>query len=57
VHLIRNSIQLASWKDRKDLATALKPVYQADSAEAAERALGEFESGAWGERIGVRIAN
>ena len=51
VHLIRNSIQLASWKDRKGLATALKPVYQADGAEAAERALSEFESSAWGERF------
>ena len=30
VHLIRNSLQLASWKDRKMLAAALKPIYQAD---------------------------
>src|SRR6185369_2176966 len=29
VHLIRNSLNLASWKDRKELAAALKPVYQA----------------------------
>lgn len=51
VHLIRNSIQLASWKDRKALAQALKPIYQAGNAEAAEQALNEFETGPWGERF------
>ena len=51
VHLIRNSTQLASWKDRKALATALKPIYQADQAEAAEQALSDFENGPWGERF------
>jgi putative transposase len=51
VHLIRNSIQLASWKDRKPLAQALKPIYQAEHAEAAEHALGDFEAGPWGERF------
>ena len=51
VHLIRNSIQLASWKDRKALAQALKPIYQAGNAEAAEQALHEFEAGPWGERF------
>lgn len=51
VHLIRNSTQLASWKDRKALAAALKPIYQADHAEAAEQALSDFENGPWGERF------
>lgn len=51
VHLIRNSIQLASWKDRKALAAALKPIYQADHVEAAEQALSDFENGPWGERF------
>jgi putative transposase len=51
VHLIRNSLQLASWKDRKKLAAALKPIYQADSVEAAEQALDDFEHGPWGERF------
>ena len=51
VHLIRNSIQLASWKERKGLAQALKPAYQADHAEAAHQALSAFESGPWGERF------
>ena len=33
VHLIRNSLDYASWKDRKLLAAALRPVYTAASAE------------------------
>ena len=48
VHLIRNSTTLASWKDRKELAAALKPVYQAVNAEAAEAALDAFAAGPWG---------
>ena len=50
VHLIRNSLDYASWKDRKLLAAALRPVYTAASAEAAEQALNEFERSAWGQR-------
>lgn len=50
VHLIRNSLDYASWKDRKLLAAALKPVYTAASAEAAAQALDEFERGAWGQK-------
>ena len=30
VHLLRNSMDFVSWKDRKSLATALKEVYRAD---------------------------
>ena len=33
VHLIRNSLDYASWKDRKLLAAALRPFYTAASAE------------------------
>ena len=50
VHLIRNSLDYASWKDRKLLAAALRPVYTAASAEAAEQALNDFEAGPWGQR-------
>ncbi|MCR6496986.1 IS256 family transposase [Thermomonas sp. S9] len=32
VHLIRNSLDFASWKDRKALAAAIKPIYTAPSA-------------------------
>ena len=48
VHLIRNSLDYASWKDRKPLATALRPIYAAASAEAAEAALDAFAAGEWG---------
>jgi putative transposase len=51
VHLIRNSLDFASWKDRKALATAIKPIYQAVNAEAAQAALDEFEAGDWGRKF------
>ena len=41
VHLLRHSMSFA--KDRKAVATALKTVYTAVDAEAAEAALTEFE--------------
>jgi transposase-like protein len=50
VHLIRYSMQFASWKERKLIAAALKPVYRASSAEAAASALEAFEAGAWGRK-------
>ena len=48
VHLIRNSLDYASWKDRKEVAAALRPVYMAATAEAAHEALEEFAGGHWG---------
>ena len=36
VRLMRNSLDYASWKDRKPLAAAIKPVNTAPSAEAAK---------------------
>ncbi len=42
VHLIRASLNYASWKERKALAADLKPVYRAGNAEAAAVALQEF---------------
>jgi putative transposase len=51
VHLIRNSLDYASWKDRKLLAAALRPVYTAPSAEAALDALNNFERGPWGQKF------
>ena len=45
VHLIRNSLDYASWKDRKELAAAIKPIYTAPSAEAAQAELDAFEQG------------
>ena len=51
VHLIRNSLDYASWKDRKALAAAIKPIYTASSAEAALAELDAFASGAWGQKF------
>jgi putative transposase len=50
VHLIRYSMQFASWKERKALAKALKPIYSAASAEAAAAELAAFDDGPWGEK-------
>ena len=47
VHLIRNSLDYASQKDRKALAAAIKPIYTAPSAEAAQAELDAFEHGQW----------
>ena len=51
VHLIRNSLDYASWKDRKPLAAAIKPIYTAPSAEAALAELDAFEQGPWGVKF------
>ena len=56
VHLIRNSLDYASWKDRKALAAALRPIYAAPSAEAAEAALDAFEAGEWGRKFPTVVA-
>ena len=50
VHLIRNSLQYTGWKDRKAVAAALRPIYTAPSAEAAEAALTAFAAGPWGQK-------
>ena len=56
VHLIRNSLDYASWKDRKALAAALKPIYTAPSAEAAAAELDALEAGAWGQKFPTVVA-
>jgi putative transposase len=56
VHLIRNSLDYATWKDRKALAAALRPIYAAPSAEAALAALDAFEDGEWGQKFPTVVA-
>jgi transposase-like protein len=51
VHLIRNSLDLASWTVRKPLATALRAIYTAATADAAQAALDAFTAGPWGQRF------
>jgi transposase-like protein len=50
VHLLRNSMDFVSWKDRKPLVRALKGIYRAVDAKAAEQALTAFEASEWGQR-------
>ena len=50
VHLIRNSMDFASWKDRKAIAAALRTVYRAKDADAGRQALDEFDAGPWGKK-------
>jgi putative transposase len=50
VHLIRYSMQFASWKERKAIAAMLKPIYKADSAELAKQRLEEFDQSPWGRK-------
>ncbi|NIE85059.1 MULTISPECIES: IS256 family transposase [unclassified Burkholderia] len=51
VHLMRNSLDYASWKDRRGLAAAIRPIYTAASAEAAQAEFDAFDDGEWGRRF------
>ncbi len=43
VHMVRHSLRFVSWKKRKSVATDLRTIYTAATAEAAEQALESFE--------------
>jgi len=49
IHLIRASLRFASWKDRKQVTSALRPIYTAPTVEAAVDAMDTFEL-EWGDR-------
>jgi transposase-like protein len=57
VHLIRQSLDFANWKERKPMATALRTIYGAPSAEAAGAALDAFERGPWGQQFPTVVAS
>ena len=42
VHMVRNSLKYVSWKQRKEVATDLKKIYQSSTAEQAEMCLVDF---------------
>src|ERR1039457_4854177 len=44
VHMVRNSLKYVSWKQRKEVATDLKVIYQSATAEQAEMELTAFEA-------------
>jgi putative transposase len=50
VRLIRYSMQFASWKERRHVAKALQPIYQADNADQAAQRLEEFDAGEWAQK-------
>lgn len=50
VHLIRNSLNYATWKERKAVAAALRPIYTAATAQAAQEALEAFADSPWGAK-------
>jgi transposase-like protein len=56
VHLIRHSLDYTTWKERKLVAVALRPIYTAPSADVAAAALDSFERGPWGARFPTVVA-
>ncbi len=56
VHLIRNSLDFAGWKERKALAQALRPIYTAVNADMAAAELDAFEQGPWGTKFPTVVA-
>lgn len=50
VHLVRNSLAYVSWKEYKAVAHALKAIYQAENADAAQLRLEAFAQGEWGRK-------
>ena len=50
VHLTRFSLSFCGWKERKQVAEALRGIYRAETAQAAEARLAEFEKGIWGKK-------
>lgn len=56
VHLIRNSLDYAGWKDRKAVAAALRPIYGAASEQEARQALQAFADSAWGQKYPTIVA-
>ncbi len=54
VHLLRASLNYVNWKERKQVAADLKPIYRAATAEQAELELAAFAS-KWGDKYGAIV--
>ncbi len=50
VHLLRHSLDFVTWSHRKPVAAALKAIYRAPTAPAAETALEAFTASEWGRK-------
>lgn len=57
VHLLRHSLDFATWKVRKELAAALRAIYTAPDADLAAAALDTFAAGPWGQRYPAIVAS
>jgi len=55
VHLIRASMRLVSYTDRKGVAAALRPIYTAPTQDAALAALKAFTDSAWGRKYPAAV--
>lgn len=56
IHMLRNSFQYLSYKDRKKFASDFKAVYKAPTEEAALQALAEVKE-VWGKKYPYAISN
>lgn len=56
VHLIRAAMRFVNYKDRKAVAAALKPIYQAETAEAALHEFEAFQASEWGRKYPTTVA-
>ena len=56
VHLIRAANRFVAYQDRKAVSKALKAVYTAINADAAAKALDEFEASEWGTKYPQAVA-
>lgn len=50
VHVVRRSLAFVSWKDRKQVAAALRTIYRAETVDAAKAQLEQFRSSALGQQ-------
>jgi putative transposase len=56
VHLIRSAMRFVSYADRKKVAAALRPIYTAPTAEAAETELAAFAGSSLGRKYPATVA-
>jgi Transposase, Mutator family len=51
VHLIRTSLSFCNWKERKPVATELRAIYSAETAELAAKRLEDLSEDLWVKRF------
>ena len=56
VHLIRQTLEYAGGRERRELVGALRPIYTAPTADAASAALDDFARGPWGVKLPGAVA-